>query len=232
MTQKIGEDNTSPGGLVRLWRWFWSPTARWSLGVLLLAGFAGGVIFWGGFNTALDLANRQEFCISCHEMRDNVYQELRGTIHDSNRTGVRAGCADCHVPHEWVFKFQRKIQATLHEVPAWILGTVDTPEKFAAKKLELATHEWRRMKLTDSRECRNCHNFQHMDFSVQAKTAAATHQAAFAAGKTCIDCHKGIAHQLPDHAEEAAQVLNDELAGKGEGVAAFLQSLKDKPPAK
>jgi cytochrome c-type protein NapC len=230
----MSEDEKKTGRLARAWRWFWSPTARWSLGALLLVGFAGGVIFWGGFNTALDLADRQEFCISCHEMRDNVYQELRGTIHDSNRTGVRATCADCHVPHPWVFRFQRKIQATLREVPAWMLGTVNTPEKFAARKLEMATHEWRRMKLTDSRECRNCHDFEHMDFSVQAKAAAATHQQAFAAGKTCIDCHKGIAHQLPDHADAAAQVLDDELSGKGEGVPAFLKSLKEsaQPAAK
>ncbi|PPQ37844.1 periplasmic nitrate reductase subunit NapC [Rhodoblastus acidophilus] len=224
---------TPSGKIARLWRWFWSPTARWSLGAIAITCFGAGVIFWGGFNTALDLADRQEFCISCHEMRDNVYQELRGTIHDSNRTGVRAGCADCHVPHEWIWKVQRKIQATLHELPGKVLGTIDTPEKFAAKRLELATNEWRRLKTTDSRECRNCHNFKHMDYSVQAKAAAETHQAAFAAGKTCIDCHKGIAHQLPDHAQEAGQVLDDELAGKGEGIAAYLKALKEKEqPAK
>jgi cytochrome c-type protein NapC len=218
-----------PGRIARAWAWFWSPTTRWSLGAIAVTCFAAGVIFWGGFNTALDLANRESFCISCHEMRDNVYEELRGTIHDSNRSGVRATCADCHVPHDWIGKFTRKIQATLHELPHKVLGTIDTPEKFAARRLELATHEWRRLKANDSRECRNCHDYKHMDHSVQAKLAAETHPAAFAAGKTCIDCHKGIAHRLPDHAAEAAQVLDDAFAGKGEGIEAYLKKLQEKP---
>jgi cytochrome c-type protein NapC len=36
-----------------------------------------------------------------------------------------------------------------------------------------------------------------MDYTEQAKRGAKQHPAAFAEGKTCIDCHKGIAHQLP-----------------------------------
>ncbi len=44
-----------------------------ALGVLVLAGFVAGVIFWGGFNTALELTNTEKFCTGCHEMRDNVF---------------------------------------------------------------------------------------------------------------------------------------------------------------
>ena len=49
-----------------------------------------GIILWGGFNTALELTNTEQFCISCHEMEDNVYQEYKTTIHYANRSGVRA----------------------------------------------------------------------------------------------------------------------------------------------
>ena len=165
--------------------------------LLLAGGFVAGVIFWGGFNTVLEMTNQEQFCISCHEMRDNVYVEYRNTIHYQNRTGVRATCPDCHVPKEWTYKMIRKIQAS-NEVLHKILGSIDTPEKFNAKRAELAQHEWDRMKRTDSRECRNCHNFSHMDYAEQNKRSAATHQAAFNEGKTCIDCHKGIAHTLPE----------------------------------
>ena len=165
--------------------------------MLLAGGFAAGVIFWGGFNTVLEMTNQEQFCISCHEMRDNVYVEYRNTIHYQNRTGVRATCPDCHVPKEWTYKMIRKIQAS-NEVLHKILGSIDTPEKFNAKRAELAQHEWDRMKRTDSRECRNCHNFTHMDYAEQNKRSAATHQTAFNEGKTCIDCHKGIAHTLPE----------------------------------
>ncbi|MFL4294747.1 NapC/NirT family cytochrome c, partial [Enterobacter asburiae] len=42
------------------------PAVHISLGVLTLGGFIAGVIFWGGFNTALEATNTEEFCISCH----------------------------------------------------------------------------------------------------------------------------------------------------------------------
>ncbi|MFT3818073.1 MAG: NapC/NirT family cytochrome c [Rubrivivax sp.] len=158
--------------------------------------FVLGIIFWGGFNTAMEWTNREAFCISCHEMRDNVYVEYRNTVHYQNRTGVRATCPDCHVPKEWVPKIIRKIQAS-NEVFHKVLGSIDTPEKFNAKRAELAGHEWARMKKNDSQECRNCHNFTFMDYAEQNRRAATRHQTAFNEGQTCIDCHKGIAHTLP-----------------------------------
>lgn len=158
--------------------------------------FAGGIIFWGGFNTALEWTNREAFCISCHEMKENVFVEYRNTIHYQNRTGVRATCPDCHVPKEWGPKMVRKIQAS-NEVLHKVLGSIDTPEKFNAKRAVLAQHEWDRMKRNDSQECRNCHNFTYMDYAEQNSRAATRHQVAFTAGQTCIDCHKGIAHTLP-----------------------------------
>jgi cytochrome c-type protein NapC len=159
--------------------------------------FVLGIIFWGGFNTVLEWTNREAFCISCHEMKDNVYAEYRNTIHYQNRTGVRATCPDCHVPREWGPKMIRKIQAS-NEVLHKLLGSIDTPEKFAAKRATLAQHEWDRMKGNDSHECRNCHNYSYMDYAEQNRRAATRHQVAFGQGQTCIDCHKGIAHHLPD----------------------------------
>jgi cytochrome c-type protein NapC len=135
-------------------------------------------------------------------MRDNVYQEIQPTIHFTNRSGVRAVCSDCHVPHDWTYKMARKMQAS-KEVWGWIFGTINTREKFLAKRKELAGREWERMKANDSLECRNCHEYQAMDFTRQSKRGADAHSTALAkkvseGGKTCIDCHKGIAHRLPD----------------------------------
>ncbi|MCW9051567.1 MAG: cytochrome c3 family protein [Motiliproteus sp.] len=187
-----------PKGLfARYWAMLTTP-AKTAMGGILVGGFIAGVVFWGGFNTALEVTNTEEFCISCHEMRDNVYQELKETIHYSNRSGVRATCPDCHVPKEWTYKIIRKIQAS-KEVWGKITGIVDTPEKFDAHRREMADREWARMKANDSRECRNCHDFQSMDYSEQGRRSVKQHQDALATGqKTCIDCHKGIAHQLPD----------------------------------
>ena len=179
-----------------VWRVLQQPSARYSLGSLLVVGFVAGIIFWGGFNTAMEATNNETFCISCHEMKDNVYQEYRRTIHYTNRTGVRATCPDCHVPKDWTHKMVRKIQAS-NELLHKALGSINTPEKFNANRLELATHVWQSMKATDSRECRNCHDYSSMDYSVQGRRASRIHQQGFAKGETCIDCHKGIAHSLP-----------------------------------
>ncbi|MCW9014002.1 MAG: NapC/NirT family cytochrome c [Gammaproteobacteria bacterium] len=153
-----------------------------------------GVIFWGGFNTAMEATNTLEFCITCHEMEDNVYKEYQQTVHYTNRAGVRATCSDCHVPRPWVHKVVRKIQAS-NEVLHKILGTIDTPEKFDSKRLKMAKNVWKTMKATDSRECRNCHDFSTMDPETQKGRSRKQHLNAMKAGNTCIDCHKGIAHK-------------------------------------
>jgi len=180
-----------------------------SVFTVLLIGVAIGIIFWGGFNTAMEATNTETFCISCHEMEVNVYEEYTDTIHYTNRTGVRATCPDCHVPKEWIHKIVRKIQAT-NELYHHFQGTIDTPEKFDEKRLQLAGNVWRAMKSTDSRECRNCHGFDYMDFDKQETRAVDRHEGmaggydevdehagAAGSGMTCIDCHKGIAHTLP-----------------------------------
>ncbi len=177
--------------IISLWRRF-KLLAFSGLGL----AFIGGIVFWGGFNTVLELTNTETFCISCHEMEENVYKEYRNTIHYQNRTGVRATCPDCHVPKDWTHKIIRKIRAS-NEVFHKLLGSIDTPEKFNAKRAILAQIEWDRMKATDSRECRNCHNFEYMDYGEQGRRSSALHQKGFGEGKTCIDCHKGIAHSLP-----------------------------------
>jgi cytochrome c-type protein NapC len=152
-----------------------------------------GVIFWGGFNTAMEATNTLDFCISCHEMEENVYREYTKTVHFTNRSGVRATCSDCHVPDPWVHKVVRKVKAS-NEILHKVLGSIDTPEKFDAKRLQLARNVWKAMKETDSRECRNCHDFDSMNPKDQKKRSRKQHVNGMQAGNTCIDCHKGVAH--------------------------------------
>jgi cytochrome c-type protein NapC len=188
--------DNKPGILKRTWIFLKKPSAKYSLIGIATVFFFAGIIFWGGFNTAMEATNRLEFCIGCHEMRDTVYQEYKTTIHYANRTGVRAICSDCHVPRDWGHKMLRKIQAS-QEVWGKLTGYIDTQEKFESHRMELATHEWDRMKASGSRECRNCHNFEAMSGVVQKQSVYNKHMKAKDEGQTCIDCHKGIAHHLP-----------------------------------
>ena len=123
------------------------------------------------FNTFMEYTNTLGFCISCHEMESTVFEEYKSTIHYQNRTGVRATCSDCHVPDPWVHKFVRKVEAS-RELFHKVAGSISTPEKFEAKRLQLAKNVWHAMKKTDSRECRNCHNFESMAPEFQAPEPA------------------------------------------------------------
>ncbi|MDJ0882260.1 MAG: NapC/NirT family cytochrome c [Gammaproteobacteria bacterium] len=169
--------------------------------ILLVSGLFVGIILWGGFNTTLEMTNTMGFCLSCHEMRNNPYTEYKETIHFKNPSGVQVTCADCHVPRPWVYKVKRKIEAT-RELYGKATGKIDTDEKFNAHRWEMANRVWDSMKSTDSRECRNCHSFDSMDLSEQDRSARKKHSRAVDADQTCIDCHKGIAHEQPDEPEE------------------------------
>jgi cytochrome c-type protein NapC len=204
------------GRIRQFWTFITRPHATIALGSLLLVGFVAGIIVWGGFNWSMELTNSQEFCVSCHEMERNVFREYRETSHYSNRTGVRATCPDCHVPDNWFHKVARKIRASA-ELYHHLVGSIDTREKFEDKRVQLATRVWRTMKETDSRECRNCHNFDFMDYALQESRASRRHQQGIDDGRTCIDCHKGIVHTLPDEAYEAWNDMQEQLAADGGG---------------
>ena len=186
----------------RSWEWLTQKCQtcsriRLGLGVALGALFIARILMAGGA-AGLAWTNTEAFCISCHEMRDNVYQEFRGTIHDKNRSGVRAVCSNCHVPHEPIPMLKRKVSATFELYGHFVSGVIDTREKFEKHRYELAKRVWTRMKETDSLECRNCHHDDAMDPEKQSEKARSRHQKMKADGKTCIDCHFGIAHNEPD----------------------------------
>ena len=213
----MSDTNTPrPGLLRRIWRFVSSPSGVFSLGFLLIVGFVAGIVFWGGFHTALEMTNNEKFCISCHEMEENVYAEYQGSVHQNNGSGVRATCPDCHVPKDWGPKIVRKIKASKELYGHFVTKSIWTPEKFEDMRIELAAHEWERMKKTDSQECRNCHNFEFMDFTMQENRAAANHQQAIDEGKTCIDCHQGIAHDLPSGYLERYKEVVDQLIEDGD----------------
>jgi cytochrome c-type protein NapC len=168
--------------------------------VVLALVFLAGVVFTGLFNIGLSATNQMEFCTDCHSMKVNL-EEYKETLHYKNASGVRADCADCHVPKQFGPKMIAKVLAykdVLHE----ILGTIDTKEKYEAHRWDMASRVWAKMKANDSRECRSCHALDQMDLAEQDRSARKRHARAEDEGKTCIDCHKGIAHEEPDEPEE------------------------------
>lgn len=178
--------------------WFQNKSKVTFITVCLIVGlsFITGAAFFGMFQLSMKVTDNIEFCTSCHSM-GIAYQEYQASKHHQNTSGVRAVCTDCHVPSEWGPYVLAKIEAT-RDLLAEVRGTIDTPEKFAAKRLELAQRVWARMEASDSRECRSCHAFESMVAADQTKEAQAQHARAPSKNETCIDCHKGLVHAMPD----------------------------------
>ena len=86
-----------PNILMRLWRWFRSPS-RIAVGTIIVLSFIGGILSWVGFNYGLEQTNTEQFCSGCHT--NDAYPEYLHSVHYQTRTGVGASCPDCHVPHE------------------------------------------------------------------------------------------------------------------------------------
>lgn len=172
--------------------------AKLILGLLILG--TGLAI---GFNVVLEKTNTLDFCISCHSMASTVYLEYKQSTHYQNRTGVRAECSDCHVPKSFIPKIISKIKASA-DIYHTIMGSVDTPEKFEAKRLQMAQRVWKTMQETDSRECRSCHTKSAMNPALQKRRAQIQHRDAEQNNETCIDCHKGITHK-PVHKNQVAE---------------------------
>jgi cytochrome c-type protein NapC len=89
------------------------------------------------------------------------------------------------------------------------MGTIDTPEKFEEKRFAMASRVWREMKANDSKECRNCHDYDSMDFDMQSERSMTRHEDAADEGLTCIDCHKGVAHSLPEEYDPEKDIAGE-----------------------
>ena len=166
--------------------------------VVLLVGFVVGIFGLSLFGTSMIYTSTEAFCASnCHEMSYNA-SEYRDTIHDKNRTGMRAICPDCHVPHAPVPLYIAKMGALNDLWTHHVTRLVDTKEKYEAQRPRMATRVWTYMKGNDSRECRYCHDDTKMDPEKQSDIAKARHAKAKKEKMTCIDCHYGIAHTVPD----------------------------------
>jgi len=154
----------------------------------VLVGISGAYV--------LAATSTEEFCVGCHEMSYN-FAEYKGTIHDTNRTGVRAVCTDCHVPHKPGPLVWAKIKASKDMFYTYIVPSIDTKEKFEAKRAVMAQRVWKEMMEGDSHECRSCHRADKMKVDMQSAVAQKKHAKATAEGTTCIVCHYGIAHTEP-----------------------------------
>ncbi len=152
-----------------------------------------------------------EFCVSCHEMEVSL-AEYQESSHFNSRTGVRAECSSCHIPEGLGPTLFAKIDALRH-VYGHLLGTLETAEKYEDARLRMAERVWNDMEAHDSRECRSCHTEEAIVFEEFKNHSDAKIMAeGLEEGGTCIDCHKGLVHTMPDRSSGYTKTLEDLLA--------------------
>jgi len=205
----VSDKDTSDGG--KLWRW---PKSRWLLGIPL-GGFlmiGVGAIGLGVTNYALHATSTTEFCFSCHSHEVNIRAEYEASSHFRNASGIRAECSNCHLPEDnWFDYITTKMVVSLDIIPE-LTGQVDTPEKWEAHRGEMAEKVWAEYRADDSRYCRHCHTPEAMNFALQSQMGRGAHQNPDAQNRTCIDCHAGLVHKLPEPTAEIGKNAQTEVA--------------------
>ncbi len=184
------------------WKW---PKSKWLLGipiggfVMIGVGAAGLLVM----NKVLHATSTSEFCLSCHTHQGISVAEFEAASHSYNNTGVRAECADCHLPdpEEKFFHYLLAKIIVSKDIFAEIRGVANTDEKYEAHRGEWAKKVWTEYRENESEYCLHCHQFDHMTIESQPRLAQRRHQRAIENGQSCIDCHQGIAHKLPENWE-------------------------------
>jgi nitrate/TMAO reductase-like tetraheme cytochrome c subunit len=194
----MANDSNKPGFIGRIWRALKSPSARWSVLALLLVGALGGAAAVVSTQVMVYATGTDEFCGgACHSMQW-VAAEHKASSHGVTSKGLSAKCSDCHIPHSYPKVLWYKAVAGTKDAYHEMKGTISTEEKFKKERLRMAEAVWAEFRATDSANCRTCHVMTPEVLAAQKGAARKAHEGRFASKETCIDCHKGVAHEEPE----------------------------------
>jgi nitrate/TMAO reductase-like tetraheme cytochrome c subunit len=156
-----------------------------------------------GYATVLDYTSSLNFCAhSCHEMESTVYAEYSHSKHFKNQQGVVVVCAQCHVPHDnWPAVLGRKTLASFELWTHFVVFAGEGPDgvkrAFQARRFDLAKRVWAGFKADNAAECKACHKYSNMVLADQRPSIRAQHMDAMKTDENCLDCHKGVTHNIP-----------------------------------
>ncbi len=168
----------------------------------LCKGFFVGVLFVIiGFiildTILLPLTSSNDFCVSCHSMKD-AHKSWKESTHYSNETGMRADCVSCHLPPAKNY--------TSHVTAKACTGIRDACVHFLGKYDAEKTRQHAKDKLPN-KNCMSCHN-DLLERPASNAAVAAVHEQAIGkkakrAGYTCVTCHTLHGEKADEPAKEA-----------------------------
>lgn len=150
-------------------------------------------------------------CTSCHSMKP-FFEEYKASAHYFGRSGVKAGCVNCHVKGGSLVSLSG---ATLLIKDAFkeVFKPVRNREDADARRPEMAKRVRGRLIETRSGVCFGCHV---EDAIVPTKDRGKNaHESMKEKGKTCIECHFNLVHaKTPwEKAKKKEEAGDDELDG-------------------
>ena len=164
---------------------------------LLVLGIVVGAVGVIGTQVGVAVTGTNAFCGgACHSMQW-VAKEYEASVHHVNRTGVTAGCHDCHIPHNYPELLWYKAKAGTKDIIGEMTGVISTEEKFNKERARMAKEVEEEYKANNSARCRVCHMFTKEVVAKQKEEVRPMHEQVLAGTATCIDCHQGIAHKTP-----------------------------------
>jgi formylglycine-generating enzyme required for sulfatase activity/nitrate/TMAO reductase-like tetraheme cytochrome c subunit len=166
------------------WRW-----------ILPVAGLFIGAGLILGTNRLVQNTSTDEYCQSCH-IHTGADEAWIQSTHYSNESGVRVGCAECHLPPKGSFKhFRTKVRTGLHDLYAYKFKDHESFDWERKQQLEYAVH------IVFNESCEKCHQNlfpkglsedggkAHLYYDMNAKKL----------DLHCINCHLDAGHHLPGY---------------------------------
>ena len=179
----------------------------------LIIGTVVGVIGVAVTTEMVHVTSTNKFCATaCHSMQWVADAYQRGP-HHASRTGVTAGCGDCHIPYEsrhadafqYLALLTHKARAGTHDAITEAKGTISSRELWEKERPRLSSSVKEFMTGNNSLTCRGCHDLTKMDAKKNAAVAE-MHAGVLKQDKiVCIECHEGVGHVYePAGAQPAA----------------------------
>ena len=136
-------------------------TSFLSKGVVVgvIVGGIGGLMLALGAEEMDRYTSTDDFCTSCHAMQAYIAESetYKASVHQTTASGVRPGCADCHIPKGLIPATYAHVVNGVSDLWGEISHDYDDPEVWNAEKARLAyaVRDWFRE--NDSVTCRACH---------------------------------------------------------------------------
>jgi nitrate/TMAO reductase-like tetraheme cytochrome c subunit len=176
--------------------------------LIVLALGIGGLVAVPVADVTDQYFSSNKFCAyGCHVMEATVYKEYKESTHYNTRTGVRPGCADCHISKGLTAAMWDHVKGT-KDIYALVIKGIDTPEKYEAERAAAAERVRLQFVANDSKHCRSCHVMDAI--KPERKRGQSQHAEAIKSGTTCIACHYNIVHKEVEPSEAFLKAIDSQ----------------------